>query len=1224
MAQNVFNLYSATIFAEHPLALWNLDDDFSYLSLINASPVWTITGGTSSSVEFEPPTFPSEQVGTGDINPVLESFSGSGSVLILEAQPYNSVSDTDQERFTACVSAYIYPYNSKISKYKIGVKYKLSSSASWTYDLNEYTISESEQGKWKKVSHTYDSYFETSFDPGNLPPGSIPPIITIEADIYPVLIVEFANDTTERKISTYNFAVGQWSEQFNLDSIGSIVTPLTGISSSQVFIDSLALTLTERAALSTYPIDPYGFSEADTGYYFTYNNRMLCRNTKLPMVFGSGNITEIYDNPSAGLPSLAVPGKGFLHNNGKYKELTAEFWLRINPRNTLEKKIFGPIVGNDGLYVDNNFITLKVGHKRKSHFIGKWYRPMLIDIRYNPLFVSVLINGDVVISFDITPVDTTLPDGNNDWLGFYSYNDIGNFEIDCIAVYPYIVSEQAAKRKFVYGQGVGKSEEITKRFNGISTGIDFSFAKYTNNLTYPDMTKWGAGFFSNINATSKYIGLPEYEIPEITFVGDNLQPFTIPRVRRTWKTLKDSLIPWDEWRAGVWAALGQTREANALVDNYDSQSESNGIYNAETGALPYYIRFNPNSLYDNLYGAISFKNMNPISSTVESVFGLFSIKRNELLDIQAESSYQLVLMHMMNRSNGDVFKIILDVSEMNDGNPPGEEFETSINPAKIQYIFNSTVLYEEEITINSSDTPFAVGFKIAKMKDLYGGIIGSFFATPQNIALNVGNYGFDQFTGKVFRVTFNNAFYTNKDMSSVFDNETAFINQISSFTDSLFYYVGNYTLLFNKANSSMVIDIGSSGYWEDSIPLSSLGSYITDINGNASFYDLDMMQFNIDYPYSYSPPENQIMLNTNTETNNSDVKIYATIQRFEDVGGINYSNYTNVKNLSNTKYIDFDDTTYNIDTTKYQVVDGTVMFPPRNQVDFKDAYITFHIEMKTNGVINNPLKIQRMSVASLAFDQSKLYGINSPTGNKFYPFTRQGGAYSTKIKNPFAIYKDTTPYLYLTGDSGICSMYYPELEFENTSNFSRGLSVAINPSKREDYYVYGLSLWMNYDYYAFAGRQKAFSIYSNYKTIIFYLEPEADGSRFGNKRAKLVAYDATSITGEEIDTTVKLYQNGTMVDPYVQPESWSFITVSFDEPMLFDESIGQFEVYPRILFNNTSFYLQSIENKVDDIFESHLGLSNVVAQDSSTLAINSDGLDLFTDVKWTTYIDKPV
>jgi hypothetical protein len=47
--------------------------------------------------------------------------------------------------------------------------------------------------------------------------------------------------------------------------------------------------------------------------------------------------------------------------------------------NTYTKKIFGPIASSDGLYVESGFITLKIGNAFRSHFVGEWYRPMLIN-----------------------------------------------------------------------------------------------------------------------------------------------------------------------------------------------------------------------------------------------------------------------------------------------------------------------------------------------------------------------------------------------------------------------------------------------------------------------------------------------------------------------------------------------------------------------------------------------------------------------------------------------------------------------------------------------------------------------------------------------------------------------------------------------------------------------------------------------------------------------------
>ena len=88
--------------------------------------------------------------------------------------------------------------------------------------------------------------------------------------------------------------------------------------------------------------------------------------------------------------------------------------------------------------------------------------------------------------------------------------------------------------------------------------------------------------------------------------------------------------------------------------------------------------------------------------------------------------------------------------------------------------------------------------------------------------------------------------------------------------------------------------------------------------------------------------------------------------------------------------------------------------------------------------------------------------------------------------------------------------------------------------------------------------------------------------------------------------------------------SWSLITFSFPTPLASDSYIGQIEIYQGCIFNNISMYEASIDKKIDDIFESHLGLSSIVAQDESTLFINSESTNIYTDIKWTTFIGKPV
>ena len=68
----------------------------------------------------------------------------------------------------------------------------------------------------------------------------------------------------------------------------------------------------------------------------------------------------------------------------------------------------------------------------------------------------------------------------------------------------------------------------------------------------------------------------------------------------------------------------------------------------------------------------------------------------------------------------------------------------------------------------------------------------------------------------------------------------------------------------------------------------------------------------------------------------------------------------------------------------------------------------------------------------------------NPVGTRFgtdlFPYKRSGLYYDYKSKNPFSIYKGSTPYLYLTRYSGI------ELRGQYDPAVDRGLVVPINSS----------------------------------------------------------------------------------------------------------------------------------------------------------------------------------
>lgn len=1153
MTQNIFNLYSANVFAEHPTGLWSLDEDFSFISLVSGSPSWSITNGSSASVAVPPPTKPQETVGISNIELDLQSFVATDSTMTLRAQPFIVPDDIDTEKPTVCIHTFLYTYESTITQCEIGFE---SGSVRYSQTYDNLALED-----WSRVFHTMD-----------LPQsGTLQPF------------VELTFDGPERTVSLYKFSVGQWSEQYNHESTGAVPLPFSSISASadlQSAINGVFTSHPEK--IKVVLADNYGFLKDNDGYYIIEDNKMLALNSTLPMVFGSGDITEVYASPSGG-PSIVFPGKGFFHQNGKFQDLTAEFWLKINPQVTQPRKIFGPASSEDGLYVEDRYITLKLGPYEKSYFIHKWYRPMLIDIRYNPFFVSVLINGDIVIQQEILPRNVTFPESfsfNDDWVAFYGHEEIKQFEVDCFAVYPYVVPEQSAKRKFVYGQGVGAAEEVTKKFGGDSVSIDFPFAEYTKNIIYPDMTKWYAGFYSNVESDSKFVTLPQYSPPEFVYVGEDLTPFNIDRSRRTWGGIK-STSTWANLLATTWRRISQSRELDPEYDNYFIQSENGGKV---------FIKLRPTPGYQNLYGSLNFPSMNPIGEQVNSILGVFSISNADLVETEET---QMMLMNFKNNATGNIFKIVLNKN------------------GKIQYIYNSTVIKEQTFSFTSSEKEFVVGIKIDDFSRSYATIIRNFFSNPQNIKLNVGGIDKNTFPGRIYRVVFNNSFFTRKDMLSYYSSDGVAIYNNVSINQNIFNYIGNYTMLLKKTNESVMVDVGVAGYWEDSIPFSSFASFVENTRGKKVVYDVDMLQFNIDYP---APITNKQNFDTN-----DNVQAFVSIQSFEDVGGISYLNYNVTQPLGQKRYVNFDTVQTNINNTKFRVVDGTVIFPPKQIISFDKAYLTIHIEMSVDGINMKPTQLQRMSLASLAFDESKLYALSSPTGRKIYPFTRQGGTYSSKTKNPFVIQKESTPYLYLTGDSGIQALPYPDIEDSNPTNFFRGFSIPINQSKKEDFILYGFHAWMFYNKDVdFKERELIFSLSYPNKRYNFYLEPEVQ-----NKRAKIVAYEKT-ITTEEVTTDFDTYENGIKKEVYLYPQSWILFTAKLKPTANLNGIVGQFEISPGILIKNFTSYEIPIDKRVDDIFESHLGLSNVVAQDNSKLSINSEGLTVFSDIRWTTFAGKPV
>jgi hypothetical protein len=481
---NPSNLYAEKIFAEHPIALWALDDRAEYASLISEaernmdnSSMWTVVANnvSVSTEDFSKPFTDSYQISLlGDVPPT------SGTVSCISRNMSFGLDELNQHFNTFAISSYFYINSVHLSSLQIGYEYNRVSNNALVSNLRTY--SSLTPASWLHISETFE-------------------IPDSDAEEFR-LVIKFNYLSGGSTPADYEFLVngltlGQWSEEFSATSLGQITESIS---------ESISVSGLENAV----PADVYGLQNKG-GYYLTKDNALVARNSSMPMVYGASSTTLIYPNDNK--PSIVIPGFGFLNEVGEYQTYTLETWIRINPKNIQPRRIIGPVASTDGIYVDQSFIVIKIGNAVASHSIGEWYRPMLLDFRYSRDEASLLINGEKVISLPLTNATIDLPskynetDDDQDWIGFYSYSDISSFEIDCPAIYSYQVPTVLAKRRWVFGQGVEYPENINAAYAGTSVYIDYPFANYSNNYIYPDLGRWGQGIVENLSTNANILSM---------------------------------------------------------------------------------------------------------------------------------------------------------------------------------------------------------------------------------------------------------------------------------------------------------------------------------------------------------------------------------------------------------------------------------------------------------------------------------------------------------------------------------------------------------------------------------------------------------------------------------------------------------------------------------------------------------------------------------------------
>jgi hypothetical protein len=317
--------------------------------------------------------------------------------------------------------------------------------------------------------------------------------------------------------------------------------------------------------------------------------------------------------------------------------------------------------------------------------------------------------------------------------------------------------------------------------------------------------------------------------------------------------------------------------------------------------------------------------------------------------------------------------------------------------------------------------------------------------------------------------------------------------------------------------------------------------------------------------------------------------------------------------------------------------------------------------MEVDGIRTNPMAIRRIEYASQAFNDFTANPVGTKFGVQLFPYTQYAAFFDYKARNPFKIYKGSSPHLYLTKDSGINRVG------DSTPITVRGLSIPINSSAAEEYRIIAMQMFLLYNKDQISSQAtKLFEITGTDKNLIFYIKANDKTGQRGR------IYAINSKTGATEDG-VAFYINGKLVrEPVVSLDEWTSLGISFATTFSFDEYPGAIRLLDSVLFNNISYYestnLQEIQRQSNrswsrikseyescidvlrgsltgnflwndvlvissisyfginpgDIYKSYIGTNKIITDGIRNLTIGNAEYRVYTDVDWITNIYTPV
>ena len=867
--------------------------------------------------------------------------------------------------------------------------------------------------------------------------------------------------------------------------------------------------------------------------------------SKVPMVYGSGK---------AQFGSFILPSFGFLSSVGKYNQYTFETWVKIRRTADTNKRkligLFNNVPSTDdgnGLYYNNTSFILKIGNKSDAAYIKQTNKPLLIHIGYSESSASLYVNGEQLINLVLDEEDLAMlatPINGKDYISLQSAT------FDCPAIYPYRLSASQAKVHYAYGQAVSVPETINKRYGGKTVSIDFPSAGYAASQNYPINAQWKNAVYDNLEIGDYSVSNKEFDLPTFNLYDT---------VTEETGTIDDVVL--------ALGSGGWNMKSGALsTKNSNVQFPSLNFFNNGLKAFyaSYYTIGNPSTSEKTIFKIINKINKNYLAITMQYSGGNILIRYKFKYNSSTETvlSTKTNAHYFVSGPSYNFFFVGMDI----------QKFATSYD-SNVKNFFNNLdelsmfAFGDNDTTLDTTPDANILGikfltqFELDKRGQYFVDANGMFFFPANAITSTT-----------VEAIT--DAYPANYEVKYITGRTTS----NTSYTYS------------TSVSSENYFSSGSSGYWKNDTPLKHFAKYVKDGSGN-DVYTFNNIQFNIDY-------DSPIINTTGTkyfDTTLLGAKSYVTFEPIDSAYKADSYFSNGIQKLSIERVVRPDS---NWATTKYEVVDGTIIYPPTG-VDISTLTLVKHIDVAISDTVNNTVSIKSLELASqaLSLNTTTKNPVYTKYGAKIIPYTYNTSTstydYSglANARNPFIIEKKTSPHLSLDRLSGIRLVGFDVAP----ANTIRGLRIPINEKLNASSKLNAIQMFIYYDATIDPTQSNRESFQFSTKEVFNIVASDRTlTSTLTNTGSFLeTATLSTSSTIGTVNQDIEYYINGELsATPTIKTNEWVVFTIVFLKPIVFDNFEGSFNITGPLAMDNITFYGVSanefLSGQVDGLWDNVL------------------------------------